>query len=1349
VTVTRQNNPGSFTETLTYAYTPVSGVTTPTGTDTISSSNIQSLSRQLTSAGGQMIESDQYFNLSGVTYSASSFHLGAANVNYYATTYGYDTDGNQNKVVDPNGTITRTVYDGQGRVVSTWVGTSDTPTSGYWSPTNNAGSNMVEVSSNVYDNGGVGDSNLTESIQYPNGATGERATLNYYDWQDRLVASKQGAAVNSSGTPTPSAETDGVNRPITYTIYDNLNEPIEQDTYDGDGVSITATGGVPNAPSSSLLVAKTTTSYDDQGRVYQTDQYSVDPTSGAVGDALVSNTFYDHDGNVIAQSDPSGTWTKTTYDGADRPIESYTTDGGVLSGATIGWATADSVANDVVLSQIDTTYDGDGNVILTADRERLPGDPQTGTGSTGALGNMTGSGGPAANVYYTAMYYDDADRQAASVNVGTNGGSAYTPPSTVPASSDSTLVTTTAYGADGLPSVVTDPRGIESLTEYDLLGRTTETIAAWDGTSSPTPTSDTNQITLYTYDGDGNETSMTAVQPSGTPNQTTDYIYGVAGGTSGIFSNDLLATVEYPDATTGDASTSAADDVTYTYDALGEQTSMTDQNGTTHDYSYDVLGRQTLDSVATLGSGVDGTVMALGTNYNSQGLPYQETSYSNANGTGVVNQDQDVYNGLGQLTGEYQSVSGAVNTSSTPEVQYAYSDPDIGSRLTSMTYPNGRVVDYVYNSGIDTTIGRVSAIADAGGSASGTLQSYSYQGLSTIVGETDGNGVTETTTLDPFGRTAELKYVNPSSVVTDDFQYGYDRDGNVLYQNNLLDSSGSQLYHSNSTTTGDDNTAYDPLNRLTGFEQGALSASGNNGSTLDTASSPNASQSWNLNAVGDQNSVTTNGTTTTNSTNAKNELTTNGAAGLTYDNDGNTLTDENGQTYTYDAWNRQVTAKNSGGTTIATYIYDPTGRRITDTEGGTTTDIYYSYQWQDIEERQGGTVTRQNVWGLAYVNQLVERDDNSTSGNLGITGSGLGERLYAQQDENWSVTSLVDNSGNVVERMTYLPYGAVTFLTASWSPTTDAYSQNVLFQGGRLETATGLYDFQYRDENPQTGTWAEQDPAGYINGADTYQLEVSNPATLTDAKGLTFAAALSALGNGFEGAGVAEAVGLGPADPVADLAATGLIVGGIGYGVYQLFQPSPGNTSPTGSSGYGVDTTYSNGSGGDFGGGGLSDNGGLSLTSSSSPANSIDVPNVVVYNPDGSVAGIITITQSTGSASSTNTAPGSTAAVGGQAPAPNGGNSPKHGGDAHEDAIQDKLDELRNNPNAKNIRKNQCQVDVNGNRVGNNRPDLQWDENGVHNNWEVDNDPAQSSAHAQQIQQNDPNSAVTQKVLGK
>ncbi len=56
VQVSRYNDPGSYSETLTYAYTPVSGVTAPTGTDTIS--NIQTLSRSITNDAGQTVESE-------------------------------------------------------------------------------------------------------------------------------------------------------------------------------------------------------------------------------------------------------------------------------------------------------------------------------------------------------------------------------------------------------------------------------------------------------------------------------------------------------------------------------------------------------------------------------------------------------------------------------------------------------------------------------------------------------------------------------------------------------------------------------------------------------------------------------------------------------------------------------------------------------------------------------------------------------------------------------------------------------------------------------------------------------------------------------------------------------------------------------------------------------------------------------------------------------------------------------------------------------------------------------------------------------------------------------------------
>ena len=87
---------------------------------------MQSLTRTFTDTSGQETEEDAYFNLNGLTYSTDPY-LGTINVNYYATYYGYDADGNQDRVQSPAGTITRTVYDGQGREVSTWIGTNDRP----------------------------------------------------------------------------------------------------------------------------------------------------------------------------------------------------------------------------------------------------------------------------------------------------------------------------------------------------------------------------------------------------------------------------------------------------------------------------------------------------------------------------------------------------------------------------------------------------------------------------------------------------------------------------------------------------------------------------------------------------------------------------------------------------------------------------------------------------------------------------------------------------------------------------------------------------------------------------------------------------------------------------------------------------------------------------------------------------------------------------------------------------------------------------------------------------------------------------------------------------------------------
>jgi RHS repeat-associated protein len=1002
-------------------------------------------------------------------------------------------------------------------------------------------------------------------------------TENYYDWRDQLVASKQGVQ---------SSEDTTTHRPILYYTLDNLGEITETQHFDGDGVTITSTNGVPNPPSASLLREESKTAYDEQGRPYQTITFDVNQSNGTVSSTgLTTNYYYSHRGLAIETSNPGGLVEKQQYDGAARMIEDYQTDG--ASGTS--WSSASSVSNDNVLEQTDTQYDAAGNVLVTSTRQRF--DNET---TLGALGNPTTA--PKARVSYVGMYYNAANRLTTTVDVGTNGGSAWTRPSTPPGDSDTVLVTSYGYAGDsvqmvqlsgsptggtftltwggqttsaiaynasaatvqsalqGLSSIgsgnalvaggtsggpwvvrfagtlagaaqpaltgngsgltggsspnvaitvtslggdagwqqqVTDPRGIVTKTDYDSLGRTARTVENFIAFN---PSNSADKTTEYTYDGDGNQLTLKADEPSGA-SETTQFVYGVTTGSGGstVNSNDILAATQYPDPTTGNPSSSQQE--TYTVDALGERLTYSDRNGNVHTYVYDVLGRQTSDQVTTLGSGVDNTVLRIDTAYDTADRPYLYTSYSTTAGTTIVNQVEDLYNGLGQLITEYQSHTGAVNTNTTPNVQYTYVDLAGGannSRLTSMTYPNGRQITYNYNTGLDSTISRLSSISDS----SATLESYKYLGLHTVVERDhpqpgvnltyiDPNGSTgdagdKYTGLDRFGRVVDQRWYVPStSTYTGRFQYGYDRDSNRLYRDNLVNTAFGELYHVSGSGNG-----YDQLNQLIGFARGTLNASKD--TIVGTAS---RTSSWSLDALGNFASVTTNGTQVSRTHNQQNEVTAVGGSTLTFDKNGNTTTDDQGHTLSLDAWNRLVTVKN-GSTVLEAYTFDALGRRVTENPG-TLRDIYFSTHWQVLEEDVSGSMQDQYVWSPVYVDALVDRDTPS-------------QRLYVQQDANWNVTALINTTGSAVERYLYDPYGAITYLTAAWgSQSGSAYSWVYLYQGARFDTSTNLYVLRHRDYSSTLGRWLEIDPAKYGSGnPNLYSAFADSPITRVDPTGL-------------------------------------------------------------------------------------------------------------------------------------------------------------------------------------------------------------------------------------------------------
>ena len=206
-------------------------------------------------------------------------------------------------------------------------------------------------------------------------------------------------------------------------------------------------------------------------------------------------------------------------------------------------------------------------------------------------------------------------------------------------------------------------------------------------------------------------------------------------------------------------------------------------------------------------------------------------------------------------------------------------------------------------------------------------------------------------------------------------------------------------------------------------------------------------------------------------TNALNEITDyNGTSTWAmpgYDAAGNMTTmpqpgsETTGLTCVYDAWNRLVEVKN-GSTVLATYSYDGLNRRVTETVGGADHGLVLRFERSGLSEervrRVATSANLQYVWGLRNVNDLVLRDSATASGgNLGISGSGLGLRLYALQDANWNVVALVDTSGAVQERFSYTAFGTATALNPNFSAPYSGtnFQWTRLFAGMDVDAETG------------------------------------------------------------------------------------------------------------------------------------------------------------------------------------------------------------------------------------------------------------------------------------------------------
>ena len=812
-----------------------------------------------------------------------------------------------------------------------------------------ANNNMVLVAEREYCDGAAGCScggggagQLVSETRHVDAVTWHTTDFEY-DWRGRQIK------------VFPPAD-DAGRTVYSQTTYDNLDRAVKQERY------------LEISGSADRLLARSETFYDDRGRVYQTKQYAVNVDTGAVGNSLVSGTWYDAAGNAIKQQ-PAGSqaFTKTVFDSLGRAVKQYV---GYDTDET-AYADASSVSDDTIVEQSETTYDDAGNVLQTTTRQRF----HNATG-TGDLTTPSGSQ-PKARVTYVAMYADEIGRQVALASYGTYGGATFSRASVVPSRTDTILVTSTEYDDAGQAYKTIDPAGREDRQVFDDAGRVTKTIQNYvDGVVSGVYPDEDVTVEMA-YNADGQLSTLTAKNPT-TGDQTTTYVYGTTLTDSEIATTTLKRAEIYPDSddtpSLGDGTDGVFDRIEFCYNRQSQRTSKKDQNGSIHEYEYDPRGRMTHDRVTTVGSGVDDAVRRITTNYDLRGQVETLTSYDNATvGSGnVVNQVVFEYDEHGLLVKEYQAHNG-VKDVNTPYVGYDYDTTASsgvltkGLRLTSLRYPNGRLVHYTYGSSGSTAdaLGRIAAINDDdSGSPGDALAEYGYLGSGSIVqvdypepdirydlahgaGDDPYDGP-----LDRFGRVTDLlwrDYDSSTDVVR--VQHGYDRVGNRLWREDPVAASYSKDF--------DELYAYDGMYQLVDMQRGNLNG------TKDglVANSKTFAEDWSLDMTGNWSTYRQDedgdGNWDLNQSrthNGANEITQ--IAGVSihvaHDRNGNMTKIPKPDDWsdhfdvTYDAWNRLV-AVVDGETVIGEYHYDGSGRRIRrDYDSGapgssTGVDIYVHY----------------------------------------------------------------------------------------------------------------------------------------------------------------------------------------------------------------------------------------------------------------------------------------------------------------------------------------------------------------------------------------------------------------------
>jgi RHS repeat-associated protein len=610
---------------------------------------------------------------------------------------------------------------------------------------------------------------------------------------------------------------------------------------------------------------------------------------------------------------------------------------------------------------------------------------------------------------YTTCYYDGINRL-----VQTEW---HLSPST-------TLVETYTYNYLNRVITMIDPKGEVYSFEYDSYGRTTKIINPDLTFREKQYTDSTNTMKIF----DENQNKI-------------EYQYDWTG--------NLIWVKEY----TGSVDYYLTE---YTYDDLNNVTAVTDPKGNTTLYEYGLFGIEQIvypdttqealmyDSIGNLIQKTAGD-KEIFYSYNDVSqllhIDYPGSSVFftyDENGNRISMTDSQsaagyTYDSRDRLISETKTINGIDYTTS-----YVY---DGASNVTSVTYPDGTVIPFAYD-----TLNRIQSVD---GYAQFVWDETSQ--VNTILYQ---NGITTEYVYDTRGRPEQIA---TSKNGTDflNLTYAYDAAGNILHMKN----------EDSTTITEQWDYTYDSLNRL-----------------KTAAGGPSGQYSLNYQYDSTGNRIQLNSTVYTY--NDMNELLSfespDKSSTFLYDIYGNSIQkDTNGTLwdYTYDYENRLVSVKKDGHI-VEEYEYDGDGNRIK--KVNTESERIYIYSGLNILYEVNTTTQMDALYIYGPTGRIAKKVNNITE--------------YYHTDHLGSTKLVTSENGTVTEEILYKPFGEQINVSE------EKYTYN-----GKERDETGLYYYGARYYDPAIGRFITRDPVmGKKESPQTlnrYVYCINNPLTYVDPAG--------------------------------------------------------------------------------------------------------------------------------------------------------------------------------------------------------------------------------------------------------